>query len=139
MSTRKVPTVVNMNSVPSIPAEKALLKNIRIRRLITKPAHGSDLLQGVCFMDPGEETNVWSVKDKNDMRPNEPYYGPAEETYFVFRGNLLLTWDEGKLEIGPGDAVYLPSGYKYQLKNIGTEPAFITFTLSLSNVKVELP
>lgn len=129
MSKRKVPTVVPMNSVQSIPAEEAPTK-VRIRRLITKSTHASNLLLGVCFMDPGEETNVWSFKDRDDTSADDKYYGPTDETYFVFRGNLLLSWDEGKFEIGPGDAVYLAPGYTYHLKNVGTEPAFFTYSMS---------
>ena len=138
MSKRKVPTVVNMNSVPSMSPEQSLLKHIRLRRLITKPAHGSNLLLGVGFMDPGEETNAWSVREIDDTGPDESYYGPADETYFVFRGNLLLKWDDGELEIGPGDAVYLAAGYKYQLKNVGIEPAFFVYNLELPRAVVEL-
>jgi mannose-6-phosphate isomerase-like protein (cupin superfamily) len=138
MPKRKVPIVINMNSVPSIPPENSPLKQIRLRRLITKSAHGSNLLLGVGFMDPGEKTNVWSTKDEDDTGPNEPYYGPVDETYFIFRGNLVLTWDEGELEIGPGDAVYLAAGYRYQLKNVGTEPVFFVYNLELSRAAVEL-
>lgn len=139
MPKRKVPIVVNMNSVPSIASEHSPLKEIRLRRLITKSAHGSNLLLGVGFMDPGDETNVWSTKDENATGPNEPYYGPVDETYFVFRGNLVLRWDEGELEIDPGDAVYLAAGHRYQLKNVGTEPAFFVYNLELRGAAVELP
>ena len=96
-----------MNSIATIPAEEAPTK-VRIRRLVTRKAHGSNLLLGVCFMDPGDET------------------------YFVFRGNLELKWDEGTLEIGPGDAVYLAPGYNYHLKNVGTEPAFFAYSMAPS-------
>ncbi len=131
MTDKRIPTVVNMNSIPTIPAEEAPTK-VRIRRLVTRKAHGSNLLLGVCFMDPGDETNVWSFKDHDETGADDKYYGPVDETYFVFRGNLELKWDEGTLEIGPGDAVYLAPGYNYHLKNVGTEPAFFAYSMAPS-------
>lgn len=131
MADKRSPTVVNMNSIPTIPAEEAPTK-VRIRRLVTRKANGSNLLLGVCFMDPGDETNVWSFKERDDTGADDKYYGPVDETYFVFRGNLELKWDEGTLELGPGDAVYLAPGYDYHLKNVGTEPAFFTYSMAPS-------
>ena len=131
MADKRIPTVVNMNSITTIPAEEAPTK-VRIRRLVTRKANGSNLLLGVCFMDPGDETNVWSFKDQDETGADDKYYGPVDETYFVFRGNLELKWDEGILEIGPGDAVYLAPGYNYHLKNVGTEPAFFTYSMAPS-------
>jgi mannose-6-phosphate isomerase-like protein (cupin superfamily) len=131
LTDKRIPTVVNMNAIPTIPAEEAPTK-VRIRRLVTRKANGSNLLLGVCFMDPGDETNVWSFKELDETGADEKYYGPVDETYFVFRGNLELKWDEGKLELGPGDAVYLAPGYNYHLKNVGTEPAFFTYSMAPS-------
>ena len=131
MVDKKIPTLVNMNSVATIPAEEAPTK-VRIRRLVTRKAHGSNLLLGICFMDPGDETNVWSFKEQDSTGTDDMYYGPVDETYFVFRGNLELKWDEGTLELGPGDAVYLAPGYNYHLKNVGTEPAFFTYNMAPS-------
>lgn len=130
MSKKRVPCVVNMNSVAPVSPDQALTKTIRLRRLITNAAHGSNLMLGVAFLDPGEETNVWSFKDKDEKDATNQSYGLTEETYFVFRGNLVLSWDEGKLDIGPGDAVYLAPGYNYQLKNVGIEPAFLTYSMT---------
>ena len=131
MADKRIPTLVNMNSVATIPAEEAPTK-VRIRRLVTRKAHGSNLLLGICFMDPGDETNVWSFKEQDSTGTDDMYYGPVDETYFVFRGNLELKWDEGTLELGPGDAVYLAPGYNYHLKNVGTEPAFFTYNMAPS-------
>ena len=89
-------------------------------------------LLSVCFMDPGDETKVWSFKKQDNSNPEDKYYGFLDETYFVFRGNLVLKWDEGQLELGPGDAVYLAPGYEYHFKNVGTEPAFFTYSMAPS-------
>ena len=61
-------------------------------------AAGSELLLGASWIDPGEETNLWSSREVDDTGPDDHWYGPVEETYFVIRGRLRLTWDDGVLD-----------------------------------------
>lgn len=131
--SRPRPRVVPVDSVPVIPAEEAPTK-VRIARLVTLETCGSSLLLGACWMDPGEETNVWSFEAEDRTREGEKFYGPVDETYFVIRGRLRLSWDEGDLEIGPNDGVYLAPGWRYQLKNVGDEPAFFVYGMAPSPV-----
>lgn len=128
---KPVPQLVPVSSIPPIPKEEAPTK-VTIARLVTRERCGSDLLLGVCWMDPGDETNVWSFKEEDTLGEGDHYYGPRDETYFVIRGRLELTWDEGVLEIGPDDAVYLAPGWEYKLKNVGDEPAFFTYSMAPS-------
>ena len=86
--------------------------------------------RGASWLDPGEETNTWSSRDANDMEPGDHWYGPVDETYFIIRGRLRLTWDEGVLDVGPDDAVYLAPGWTYHLKNVGDEPAFFVYSMT---------
>jgi mannose-6-phosphate isomerase-like protein (cupin superfamily) len=102
---------------------------VRIKRLITRDRHGSELTLGVCVMDPGEETNRWSSRPENDAGPGEHWYGPVEETYYCIRGQLTLIWDEGEIAFGPDDAVYLAPGWHYRLRNTGSEPAFFVYNM----------
>jgi mannose-6-phosphate isomerase-like protein (cupin superfamily) len=131
--SRSRPQVVPLDSVPVIPAEDAPTK-VRIARLVTRERCGSNLLLGACWMDPGEETNVWSFEDVDRTAAGDKYYGPVDETYFVLRGRLRLTWDEGELDIGPDDAVYLAPGWRYRLTNVGDEPAFFVYGMAPSPV-----
>lgn len=103
---------------------------VRIKRLINKGEHGSDLLLGVCEMDPGEETNWWSFKDENDLGPDGHWYGPRDETYYCLKGRLRLKWDDGEIEFGPGDAIYLAPQWNYHLANIGDEAAYFVYHMA---------
>ncbi|MCC6224593.1 MAG: cupin domain-containing protein [Thermoleophilia bacterium] len=123
------PMVVPLASVPPVPAGEAVTK-VRIARLVTRERCGSGLLTGVSWMDPGEETNTWSSRPENDMGPGDHWYGPVEETYFIVRGRLELAWDEGVLELGPDDAVFLAPGWTYRLRNVGDEPAFFVYSMT---------
>ena len=125
--------VVPLASVPVIPADEAPTK-VRIARLVSRERCGSNLLLGACWMDPGEETNVWSFESDDTTGEGDKYYGEVDETYFVIHGRLQLTWDEGELEIGANDGVYLAPGWRYHLKNVGDEPAFFVYGMAPSPV-----
>lgn len=127
------PRVIPLDSVPVIPAEDAPTR-VRIARLVTRESCGSNLLLGACWMNPGEETNVWSFETEDRTAEGETYYGPVDETYFVIRGRLRLSWDEGELEMGPNDACYLAPGWRYRLRNVGDEPAFFVYGMAPSPV-----
>jgi len=126
---RPRPAKIALADVPITPAADAVTK-VRIARLITRQRHGSNLLLGASWFDPGEETNLWSSADENDMGEGDHWYGPVDETYFIIRGRLRLTWDEGHFDVGPDDSVYLAPGWTYHLKNIGDEPAFFVYGMT---------
>lgn len=133
MASKPVPRVVPLSSVPIIPADDAPTK-VRIARMVTREGCGSNLLLGACWMDPGETTNVWSFEAEDRTAEGDKYYGRVDETYYVIRGRLRLSWDEGELDIGPDDAVYLAPGWSYQLTNVGDEPAFFVYSMAPSPV-----
>jgi len=129
-SNRVRPQVVPLASVPPVPKEQAPTK-VRIARLITRRRCGSNLVVGVAWLDPGDKTNHWSTEETDDSKADH-FYGPVEETYFVLQGRLRLTWNEGTLEFGANDAVYLAAGWRYQLENIGTERATLVYSFAPS-------
>ena len=129
MTDRPKPMVIPLEDVPVIPAAQAVTK-VRIARIVTRKRCGSNLLLGASWLDPGEETNWWSSRDDDDMAEGDHWYGPVDETYFIIRGRLRLTWDEGHFDVGPDDSVYLAPGWTYHLKNIGDEPAFFVYGMT---------
>jgi mannose-6-phosphate isomerase-like protein (cupin superfamily) len=128
MAERLKPAVVSLDSVTPYEKDEAPTK-VKVARLVTRERCGGNLLVGHCWMDPGDKTNVWSVHDEDDTTPDEHWYGPLEETYYVLTGKLRLTWDEGEFELGPDDAVYLAAGWRYQLENIGDDQARLIYGL----------
>ena len=129
MTDRPKPMVIPLEHVPVIPAAQAVTK-VRIARIVTRKRCGSNLLLGASWLDPGEETNWWSSRDDDDVAEGDHWYGPVDETYFIIRGRLRLTWDEGHFDVGPDDSVYLAPGWTYHLKNIGDEPAFFVYGMT---------
>ena len=129
MTDQPKPMVIPLEDVPVIPAAQAVTK-VRIARIVTRKRCGSNLLLGASWLDPGEETNWWSSRDDDDVAEGDHWYGPVDETYFIIRGRLRLTWDEGHFDVGPDDSVYLAPGWTYHLKNIGDEPAFFVYGMT---------
>ena len=129
MTDRPKPMVIPLEDVPVIPAAQAVTK-VRIARIVTRKRCGSNLLLGASWLEPGEETNWWSSRDDDDVAEGDHWYGPVDETYFIIRGRLRLTWDEGHFDVGPDDSVYLAPGWTYHLKNIGDEPAFFVYGMT---------
>jgi mannose-6-phosphate isomerase-like protein (cupin superfamily) len=126
---RPRPQVVPLESAPVTPAAEAPTR-VRIARMITRERQGSDLLLGACWMGPGEESSAWSFEEEDRTAPGDHWYGPRDEVYYVIRGRLRLSWDEGDLEVGPDHAVYLAPGWTYRLKNEGDEPAFFLYAMA---------
>lgn len=132
MDNQPRPTRVRLADLEPVPADQAPTR-VRINRIITREKHGSNLTQGVAWMDPGEQTNTWSSRvefDPEDPEEAQHWYGPVDETYYIIRGRLRLTWDEGAFELGPDDTVYLAPGWTYHLENIGDEPAFFVYNMT---------
>jgi mannose-6-phosphate isomerase-like protein (cupin superfamily) len=125
------PMVVPLDQVPVVPAAEAVTR-VRIARTITRARCGSELMQGVCWMDPGERTNTWSSRSSDDTGAGDHWYGPVEETYFIVRGSLRLTTDAGVFELRENDSVYLAPGHTYHLENTGTVPAFFVYSMTPS-------
>ena len=129
------PAKIHVDAIDWTPAEDAVTR-VRIKRLITRARHGSELTQGVCVMDPGETTNLWSSAAEPDVgdgdHGGDHWYGPVEETYFCIRGRLKLTWDQGEIAFGPLDSVYLAPGWHYRLENVGEDEAFFVYNMTPS-------
>ncbi len=138
--TVQEPSIVPLDTVPVIPADQAPTQ-VRIARLITHREHGSNLLLGASWCDPGERTNTWSFEpDDRAIGEDDHHYGEVDEFYYVLRGRFRLTWQRGQgadevhgaAEFGADDAVHLPPGWRYQLENIGDEPGFFIYGMSPS-------
>ncbi len=109
------PRVVPLDSAPVLPVGNPQ-SGVAFARLITKGEHGSEVTLGVHWLQPGAEHPAWSF-ERN------------QEIYFVVKGHLRLTWDEGVLDIGPNSAVFLPQGWRYIYRNISEEAAFFIYCM----------
>ncbi len=129
VQTRPIPRVVSLAETPVIPAED-WPENVAVANMITRENSGSNLLLGACWVDPHQTVNPWSFEDEDPGIPGVTHWGPVHETYFVLAGRLVLSWDHGELEIGPNDAVYIPPGWRYGLRSVSDEKAFLIWSMT---------
>jgi len=99
---------------------------------------------GVCHMEPGQETCVFSLEEEDDGTALH-YYGPADEFYYVQEGEFTIWWgkDASNLEnsfvLKKGDCTYYPTGYKYKAKNTGDTPGkFFYFMTTPDDAELRL-
>jgi ethanolamine utilization protein EutQ (cupin superfamily) len=125
------PCAVELNALPVIPAAQAP-SGTAIARLITKRDTGSDIVFGASWMEPGDQSFEWTMTDETESGDRPSVAG--QEIYYVVRGRLRVTWDDGELEAGPDAAIYFPPGWRYQVTAISDEPVFLVYALHPASV-----
>jgi mannose-6-phosphate isomerase-like protein (cupin superfamily) len=122
-----VPVIVPMDSAPITNADETPLR-MKLARTITNAQHGSVLMAGVSWMEPGEKSNVWSTEEAApDPSDGIHYIGPVHEIFFLISGQLRVGWSGGEMDMGPNDTLYLPPGHRFWVENPGPEPAFLYY------------
>lgn len=109
------PQLVHLEDVPVVPIGGPS-SGVRLARIITESDHGSRLMLGVHWLEPGSRHPAWIFPER-------------EEVYFVISGRLRLKWDEGWIEAGPNDTLFLPPDRHYQYENIADEGAFFVYAI----------
>ncbi|MGQ9587807.1 MAG: cupin domain-containing protein [Thermoplasmata archaeon] len=80
---------------------------------------------GLYFMEPGMDTIVFSLEQKDDGTADE-WYGPSHEFYYILSGEFTISYDTDAQRlkkrkspnyvVRPGDAFAFPPGWKYQVR-----------------------
>lgn len=86
---------------------------------------------GLYFMEPGQETIVFSTEPEDDGTADE-WYGAIHEFYYILVGEFTVWWGKDaskvrsknaeKFIIKEGQCTHYPSGWKYMVKNTGKVP-----------------
>jgi putative monooxygenase len=85
--------------------------------LSSKTAGATSGFGGVLRLGPGEFVT-------------EHYHPYSEEFLHVVIGELTMTLDGEKVDLGPGDSLLVPIGVRHRLVNVGTDEATVVFHLS---------
>ena len=106
--------------------------SVPIKQLYSIEAVGN---VGVCFMEAGDETCVFSIEESDDGTTLH-HYGPCDEFYYILEGEFTVYWgtDAEALDdfyvLTKGDCAYYPTGWKYRVKNTGDTPAKFFYFLT---------
>jgi len=86
---------------------------------------------GLYFMEPGMDTIIFSLDEKDDGTADE-WYGASYEFYYIVVGEFRVWYgknaEEIKTKSGPsldlrqGDLASYPPGWKYLVQNVGKIP-----------------
>ena len=88
--------------------------------VIDAASHGSPLLLGLEWIQPGTEISSWTADAE------------THETYYVERGRLRVTWEgdaTGEAVLDPTDCFYFPPGHTYSAENVGEEAVLVIWSL----------
>ncbi|MGV1049655.1 MAG: cupin domain-containing protein [Solirubrobacterales bacterium] len=88
--------------------------------VIDAESHGSPLLLGLEWIQPGTEVSTWSADAE------------THETYYVERGRLRIGWtgaEAGEATLGPSDCFYFPPGGTYSAENVGEDEVLVIWSL----------
>jgi mannose-6-phosphate isomerase-like protein (cupin superfamily) len=118
------PVIVPLDSVP-VTARADSPIAMTLARTLTHAEHGSNIMVGVSWMEPGEQSTVWSTEV--DPPGDAHHVGPVHEFFYLVRGHCRIEWTEGELEFRPNDTLFLAPGWRYQIENVGDEQAMLIY------------
>ena len=94
---------------------------------------------GLYFMEPRQETIVFSTESEDDGTADE-WYGAIHEFYYILVGEFTVWWGKDaskvrskkaeKMIIKEGQCVHYPIGWKYMVKNTGKVPGTFFWGMS---------
>lgn len=93
-------------------------------------AHGGAIAQMILDRRTLKELGFLAIAQLAPGKAIEAHSDPMEEIYFVVRGEGEMTVDEETRHVGPGDAVWLPTGSLHGLTNSGEEDLVILVSAS---------
>ena len=89
-----------------------------IKRLVTRRAHGSDVLLGTFRLEAGQ-------RGKFEL-PHAT--GMEQETYYLLAGRLRVSWGGGAFVAERGQAIFFPAGGSYDIETLGSTPVELVWT-----------
>lgn len=102
--------MTNRNPINALDVETTVLSWGVAKWLVSQERHGSTMSCGEVVVLPGK-SHEWHVHDESD------------EIVYVLSGHGLFgVGDDLRMPIGPGDAVYIPTGVGHDSHNTGWEP-----------------
>lgn len=109
-----------------------IVRNISDRVVMdtTYLAHGGAIAQMILDQRILKEIGFLAIAQLAPGKAIEAHIDPMEEIYFVLSGAGEMQVDEDKKEVGPGDAVWIPTGASHALLNTGDDECIVLVVAS---------
>lgn len=109
-----------------------IVRNIQDKDVMdtTYLAHGGAVAQMILDARLLKEIGFLAIARLTPGKEIEAHIDPVEEIYFVLSGTGEMTVGRDTETVGPGDAVWIPTGDSHALLNTGTEDCIILVVAS---------
>lgn len=104
-----------------------IIRNIRDKEVLdtTYLAHGGAVAQMILDRRILKEIGFLAIATLAPGRRIEAHIDPMEEIYFIMDGEGEMGVSDERERVGPGDAVWIPSGSRHGLLNTGQRDCVI--------------
>lgn len=124
--SKLLPVIVPLNSREVVPGSQNKI-NMTLARTLTHSEHGSNIMVGVSWMEPGEQSHWWSTETEAPAEGGFHHIGPVHEFFYLIDGHCTIDWNGEKLAFGPGDTVFFAPEWRYRITNTGTTKATLVY------------
>jgi mannose-6-phosphate isomerase-like protein (cupin superfamily) len=109
-----------------------IVRNLRDKEVLetTYRAHGGGIAQMILDQRVLKEIGFLAIAQLAPGKELEPHVDPMEEIYFLMSGEAEMMVDGETRHVGPGDAVWIPTGSSHGLTNTGKEDCVILVVAS---------
>ena len=110
-----------------------VVRNVKDKEVLetTYLAHGGAIAQMILDRRTLKELGFLAMARLEPGREIEPHIDPMEEIYFIMNGQGEMSVDNETRRVVPGDAIWIPTGSRHGLVNIGHEDCVILVLASL--------
>jgi mannose-6-phosphate isomerase-like protein (cupin superfamily) len=109
-----------------------IVRNINDKEVMdtTYLAHGGAVAQMILDRRILKEIGFLAIASLAPGKEIEAHVDPMEEIYFVLKGSGVMRVDEEKVQVGPGDATWIPVGSAHALLNDGEDECIVLVVAS---------
>jgi len=93
-------------------------------------AHGGAVAQMILDRRTLKEIGFLATARLEPGKVIEAHVDPMEEIYFILSGTGNMSVDDDTRPVGPGDAIWIPTGASHSLHNTGDKPLIILVVAS---------
>ncbi|MDY7039158.1 MAG: cupin domain-containing protein [Thermodesulfobacteriota bacterium] len=100
-----------------------IIRNVKDREVMETSylAHGGAIAQMILDRRTLKEIGFLAIGRLEAGKMIESHIDPMEEIYFLLNGEGEMSVDEETRHVGPGDAIWIPTGSRHSLFNSGKE------------------
>jgi mannose-6-phosphate isomerase-like protein (cupin superfamily) len=122
---RLVPTVIPLASAAVVERAESPIA-MKLSRTLTAAEHGSKIMVGVSWMEPGEKSAVWST-ETTPTDAEAHHVGPIHEFFYLIEGDCTVWWEDEAMPFRANDTFFFAPEWWYRIENTGDRRAVLIY------------